>query len=84
MLDLWVGEAHSVSLFAKLVGKMLGGGKKGKPVSVSVSASTFVPKPFTPFQFEPQLAFEEIPAKQQHLLQSIKTKKIVDVVVIIV
>jgi len=50
--------------------------KKGKPVSVSVSASTFVPKPFTPFQFEPQVSFDEIPSKQQHLLESIKSKKI--------
>lgn len=51
--------------------------KKGKPVSVSVSASTFVPKPFTPFQFEPQASLDEIPEKQQYLLQSIKTKKVI-------
>lgn len=50
--------------------------KKGKPVSVSISVATFVPKPFTPFQFEPQAELQEIPQKQQHLLSSIKTKKI--------
>ncbi len=50
--------------------------KKGKPVNVSISVATFVPKPFTPFQFEPQVILEEIPEKQQHLLQSIRTKKI--------
>ncbi|MBQ1183725.1 MAG: TIGR03960 family B12-binding radical SAM protein, partial [Clostridia bacterium] len=27
---------------------------KGKSVNVSISVSTFVPKPFTPFQYEPQ------------------------------
>ena len=27
---------------------------KGKGVQVSVSTACFVPKPFTPFQFEPQ------------------------------
>lgn len=50
--------------------------KKGKPVNVSISVATFVPKPFTPFQFEPQARLEEIPEKQQHLLSSIRTKKI--------
>lgn len=50
--------------------------KKGKPVNVSISVATFVPKPFTPFQFEPQAQLEEIPQKQQHLLQSVRTKKI--------
>lgn len=50
--------------------------KKGKPVNVSISVSTFVPKPFTPFQFEPQATLEEINNKQQHLLSSVKSKKI--------
>lgn len=50
--------------------------KKGKPVNVSISVSTFVPKPFTPFQFEPQATLEEITHKQQHLLSSVKSKKI--------
>ena len=50
--------------------------KKGKPVNVSISVATFVPKPFTPFQFEPQTMLEDIPNKQQHLLKSVKTKKI--------
>lgn len=50
--------------------------KKGKPVSVSVSLATFVPKPFTPFQFEPQVALEDIPQKQKHLLSCVKSRKI--------
>ena len=50
--------------------------KKGKPVNVSISVSTFVPKPFTPFEFEPQATLEEINDKQQHLLSSVKSKKI--------
>ncbi len=49
---------------------------KGKAVKVSVSASSFVPKPFTPFQWEPQDTIEMIHRKQQHLLQSVKTRKI--------
>ena len=50
--------------------------KKGKPVSVSVSVSTFVPKPFTPFQFEPQITLEEISRRQQYLLSCVSSKKI--------
>ncbi|MDD6275926.1 MAG: TIGR03960 family B12-binding radical SAM protein [Clostridia bacterium] len=49
---------------------------KGKGVQVSVSASSFVPKPFTPFQWEPQDTMEELEAKQKHLRESVKTKKI--------
>ncbi|MBP3760360.1 MAG: TIGR03960 family B12-binding radical SAM protein [Ruminococcus sp.] len=49
---------------------------KGKGVQVSVSCATFVPKPFTPFQFEPQDTREEIERKQKLLLDSVKTKKI--------
>ena len=50
---------------------------KGKGgVQVSVSCATFVPKPFTPFQFEPQDTREMIEHKQQLLVSSIKSKKI--------
>lgn len=49
---------------------------KGKGVQVSISTATFVPKPFTPFQFEPQATREEIEHKQKLLVSSIKTKKI--------
>ncbi|MBQ6815924.1 MAG: TIGR03960 family B12-binding radical SAM protein [Clostridia bacterium] len=49
---------------------------KGKSVNVSVSVSTFVPKPFTPFQFEPQITKDEIERRQQILKDSIKTKKV--------
>ncbi|WP_298527065.1 TIGR03960 family B12-binding radical SAM protein [uncultured Ruminococcus sp.] len=45
-------------------------------VQVSVSCATFVPKPFTPFQFEPQDTREMIEHKQKMLLDSVKTKKI--------
>jgi len=39
-------------------------GKRARGVKVSVSASTFVPKPFTPFQWEGQDSLEEIRRKQ--------------------
>ncbi len=49
---------------------------KGKSVSVSISVSTFVPKPFTPFQFEPQITESEIRRRQEYLKSCIKTRKI--------
>ncbi len=49
---------------------------KGKSVDVGVSVSTFVPKPFTPFQFEPQISRDEILRRQEYLRSQIKTKKI--------
>ena len=49
---------------------------KGKSVSVSISVSTFVPKPFTPFQFEPQITQAEIRRRHEYLKSQITTKKI--------
>ena len=49
---------------------------KGKGVQVSISTATFVPKPFTPFEFEPQATREEIMHKQQVLMDSISSKKL--------
>ncbi len=49
---------------------------KGRAVSVTLSASSFVPKPFTPFQWEPQDTVETLRKKQRHLVDSIHTRKI--------
>lgn len=49
---------------------------KGKGVSVSAGVSSFVPKPCTPFQWEPQDTREELHRKQQLLLETCTTKKI--------
>lgn len=49
---------------------------KGKGVTVSLSTSCFVPKPFTPFQWEPQDTLEQLGEKQLHLKDTIRTKKI--------
>lgn len=50
--------------------------KKGKAPSVSVSLSTFIPKPFTPFEFEPQADEETIRSRQKHLMEYASDKKI--------
>lgn len=49
---------------------------KGKAVSVSASVSCFVPKPFTPFQWEPQDTMEQLQQKQRHLVGSVTTRKL--------
>ncbi len=52
---------------------------KGKHVQISISCATFVPKPFTPFEFEPQASIDEIKHKQKILLDSIRSKKRISV-----
>ena len=47
-----------------------------KPVSVTVSVSCFVPKPHTPFQWEPQDDLESLRSKQMFLAEKITDKKI--------
>ena len=49
---------------------------KGKSPSVSISVSTFVPKPFTPFEFEPQIGKEEIERRQTVLKYSNKNRRV--------
>ncbi len=48
---------------------------KGKHITVSVSLGTFIPKPFTPFEFEPQDSESEINRKQKLLISSVKSRK---------
>lgn len=50
--------------------------QKGTGLQVNVSCSSFIPKPFTPFQWEPEDTMESLKAKQKHLLESIPSKKI--------
>ena len=50
--------------------------QKGTGCQVSISCASFIPKPFTPFQWEPEDSQESLKAKQEHLLKSIPSKKI--------
>ena len=52
------------------------GGKLRRSFSVTVSTSTFVPKPFTPFQWHGQDYTEEVVEKQRHLVRKLKNKDI--------
>lgn len=49
---------------------------KGRGLQISISCATFVPKPFTPFQFEPQDTREMIEHKQKLLLDSVNKKRV--------
>lgn len=46
--------------------------KRGKSLRLSISASSFVPKPFTPFQWEPQDTKEELVRKQRLLRDALR------------
>lgn len=50
--------------------------QRRKRLNITVSASTFVPKPFTPFQWEPQSELEAIYSKQKLLVSNIRNKNI--------
>lgn len=49
---------------------------KAKSVQVTFSVSCFIPKPFTPFQWEPQDSLEELERKQKYIAQCITDRKI--------
>jgi radical SAM family uncharacterized protein/radical SAM-linked protein len=62
-----------VELAAKV--KRTGKGTQGG-ADVNVAVSTFVPKPHTPFQWEPQLGIEETLRRQRLLREGLQTKKL--------
>jgi len=49
---------------------------RGKGLKVTISTSSFVPKPFTPFQWEPQDRIDALVEKQSYLKSKLKHKNI--------
>lgn len=49
-------------------------GRSKKAIRISISLSTFIPKPFTPFEYEPQATEEQINERQKYLLDIIGSK----------
>ena len=45
-------------------------------ISVTISVSCFIPKPFTPFQWEKQDSLEDLEKKQKHLRENITDRRI--------
>jgi len=60
-----------VDLYYSTIGR-----QKGRGVTVTVSVACFVPKPFTPFQYEPQDSQESFKRKQKLLLETVSSRKI--------
>ena len=50
--------------------------ERPKGLGVTISVSCFVPKPFTPFQWEKQDTFDELIKKQEHLRTCITDRRI--------
>ncbi len=49
---------------------------KARPPQVTISVACFIPKPFTPFQWEAQDTIEELERKQEYIGSKITSKKI--------
>ena len=50
--------------------------RSGRGVSVTLSVACFIPKPFTPFQWEAQDTLEELCRKQQHLKAAVTDRRV--------
>lgn len=59
-----------IDLFYSIENRSKGG------IKISVSLSTFIPKPFTPFQFEPQPEESVIRERQKHLMEVVNKKRV--------
>lgn len=65
-------------LSKKVIGQYFAIPKPERPkgIGVTISVSCFVPKPFTPFQWEKQDTFDELIKKQEHLRSCITDRRI--------
>lgn len=50
--------------------------KRSKPLRISVSCSTFIPKPFTPFQWERQASEQQTAAKRDVLIGALRGQNV--------
>ena len=48
--------------------------RRGKGLNITISTSSFVPKPFTPFQWEPQDSMDTLRQKQRFLKDKIRSR----------
>ncbi|MGD0845561.1 MAG: TIGR03960 family B12-binding radical SAM protein [Geobacteraceae bacterium] len=77
MIGLPTETLEDLQGIAELAKKVKNCGKRaGCGGEVNVAISSFVPKPHTPFQWEPQISYEEVLEKQQLLRQELKKRKL--------
>lgn len=71
MIGLPTERDEDLDAIGALVSKVISRYKarRGKKPRITVSASVFVPKPHTPFQWEPQVKRQEVQRRQSYLAQ---------------
>lgn len=67
-------DLRAIRRIVDLIKSAYGRKKRAKALRVSVSVSTFIPKPFTPFQWEAQCGESQVEAKQKLLRDSLYIK----------
>jgi radical SAM superfamily enzyme YgiQ (UPF0313 family) len=67
-------DVIAIPHLAERVAKLAGRGKKSKGQSVTCSVSNFVPKPFTPFQWQKMDSAEEFERKHELIRKEINRK----------
>jgi len=76
MIGLPTERDEDVVAIAELCGRTVREGRRHRPdASVRTGVSTFVPKPFTPFQWAAQIGTAETEQKQELLKQSLKSTR---------
>lgn len=77
MIGLPTETLDDVRAISDLAHKAYNIGKRyGREVTITVSVSTFIPKPFTPFQWSRQISIEETKERQQILKDTLRRRGI--------
>ena len=82
MLGLPTEELSDLDGIAELADKVVSAyfknpkRNRAKGVNVTISVACFIPKPFTPFQWEAQDSLEELEKKQKYLLEKITNRRV--------
>ncbi|MBO5050809.1 MAG: TIGR03960 family B12-binding radical SAM protein [Clostridia bacterium] len=82
MLGLPTEELSDLDGIAELADKVVSAyfknpkRNRAKGVNVTISVACFIPKPFTPFQWEAQDSLEELEKKQKYLLERITNRRV--------
>ncbi len=72
-------DVEGIALVVRKIEKLyalVGRDSKRRPLELTVSAAMFIPKPFTPFQWEPQDTMDSLNVKQQTLRSQLKSRNI--------
>ena len=76
MIGLPTETMEDVQGIADLARKVKNEGRRSGGGEVNASVSSFVPKAHTPFQWEPQISYEEILEKQEFLRNELRRRKL--------